>query len=163
MTADALEPFRAATAAGAQQDPLPLPYLREPGYSTYDIDLRVQLRTPDDAKDAAPFELTRSNYRNMYWTHRQQLAHHTVTGCAMNPGDLLGSGTISGEDPHSFGSMLELSWKGTKPIHVRDGVERKFLQDGDEVIMTGWCQGDGFRVGFGTCEGKILPAQPRND
>lgn len=159
VTPAALAPFRAPTSAGEQTDPQPLPYLREPGYSTYDIDLRVSLRASDVSADGV--ELTRSNYKNMYWTHRQQLAHHTVTGCKMQPGDLLGSGTISGEEPGSFGSMLELCWKGTKPIDVGGGVERKFLKDGDSVVMTGCCKGDGFLVGFGACEGTILPATPQ--
>ncbi|KFM61417.1 Fumarylacetoacetase, partial [Stegodyphus mimosarum] len=94
----------------------------------------------------------------MYWTMKQQLVHHTITGCNMNAGDLLASGTISGKAPDSYGSMLELSWKGTKPITLVDGQIRKFLQDGDEVTLTGYCQGDGYRVGFGTCTGKLLPA-----
>ncbi|MGH0162272.1 UNVERIFIED_CONTAM: hypothetical protein FKN15_042615 [Acipenser sinensis] len=94
----------------------------------------------------------------MYWTMKQQLAHHTVSGCNVRPGDLLASGTISGPDAESFGSMLELSWKGTKTIDLGDGQTRKFLQDGDEVIMTGYCQGKGYRVGFGQCRGKVLPA-----
>ena len=94
----------------------------------------------------------------MYWSMKQQLVHHTVTGCNMNVGVLLASGTISGKSPDSYGSMLELSWKGTKPITLLDGQIRKFLQDGDEVTLTGYCQGDGYRVGFGTCTGKLLPA-----
>jgi len=95
----------------------------------------------------------------MYWTVEQQLAHHSVTGCNMRSGDLLGSGTISGTTPDSYGSMLELAWKGTKPLSMPDGSQRKFIADGDTVIMTGFCQGEGYRVGFGECTGKILPAQ----
>lgn len=94
----------------------------------------------------------------MYWTMLQQLTHHSVNGCNLRPGDLLASGTISGSDPESFGSMLELSWKGTKAIDVEQGQTRTFLLDGDEVIITGHCQGDGYRVGFGQCAGKVLPA-----
>ncbi|XP_072133829.1 fumarylacetoacetase-like [Mobula birostris] len=89
---------------------------------------------------------------------KQQLAHHTINGCNIRPGDLLASGTISGHSPENFGSMLELSWKGTKAIDLGSGHNRKFLQDGDEVILTGFCQGNGYRVGFGECAGKVLPA-----
>ncbi|GBG29773.1 Fumarylacetoacetase [Hondaea fermentalgiana] len=159
VTTDALKPFTAKTSAGEQNDPEPLPYLREPGYSTYDIRLEVAIQAEDIGPE--PFRVCESNYRHMYWTHRQQLAHHTVTGCEMRPGDLLGSGTISGDEEGSFGSMLEICWKGTKPIQIKDGVERKFIKDDDTVIMTGWCEGEGYRVGFGECTGKILPAQPQ--
>jgi len=97
----------------------------------------------------------------MYWTVKQQLAQQTVTGCNVNPGDLLGSGTISGELPDSYGSMLELSWKGTKPLRLISGEERKFLQDGDTVVLRGYCTNEqGVRIGFGKCEGKLLPAVP---
>ncbi|XP_041031070.1 fumarylacetoacetase isoform X3 [Carcharodon carcharias] len=99
-----------------------------------------------------------SNFKHMYWTLKQQLAHHTVNGCNVRPGDLLASGTISGSTPESFGSMLELSWKGTKVIDLGNGQTRKFLQDGDEVTLTGYCQGNGYRIGFGECTGKVLPA-----
>ncbi|CAG2054572.1 unnamed protein product [Timema podura] len=94
----------------------------------------------------------------MYWTSKQQLAHHTITGCNLNPGDLMASGTISGPASDSFGSMLELSWRGTKPVPLADGSTRKFLQDGDEVVIKGYCEGDSYRVGFGSCSGKLLPA-----
>ena len=94
----------------------------------------------------------------MYWTMKQQLVHHTVTGCNMRPGDLLASGTISGPEPESFGSMLEISWRGSKPVAMEGGGERKFLQDGDNVIVTGVCRGEGFCVGFGSVEGVVLPA-----
>ena len=94
----------------------------------------------------------------MYWTMKQQLAHHTCNGCNVRPGDLMGSGTISGTDPSSFGSLLELCWKGTRDVDLGGGVTRKFLRDGDEVIMTGFCQGDGYRVGFGACTGTVLGA-----
>lgn len=157
VTTEALEPFRTATSTG-KQDPEPLPYLREPGYSSYDVDLRVSIRAEDIGSE--PFEVSHSNFKNMYWTHRQQLVHHTVTGCNMNPGDLIGSGTISGDEPGTYGSMLELCWKGTKPIKIKEGVERKFLRDGDTVVMSGVCHGPNYKVGFGTCEGKVLPAVP---
>lgn len=96
----------------------------------------------------------------MYWTPLQQLAHHTVTGCNIRPGDLMGSGTISGETADSFGSMLELSWKGTKEIELVDGQKRKFIQDGDEIIMRGFCQKGDVKIGFGDCAGVVLPATP---
>lgn len=103
--------------------------------------------------------VTTSNFRNMYWNMRQQLVHHAVTGCNLQPGDLLGSGTISGQTQDSFGSMLELSWQGSRDVQLGEsGQTRKFLQDGDSVEIRGFCQGDGYRVGFGTCDGKILPA-----
>uniref|UniRef100_A0A2K5D4R8 Fumarylacetoacetase n=1 Tax=Aotus nancymaae TaxID=37293 RepID=A0A2K5D4R8_AOTNA len=102
--------------------------------------------------------ICKSNLKYMYWTMLQQLTHHSVNGCNLRPGDLLASGTISGPEPESFGSMLELSWRGTKPIELGNGQTRKFLLDGDEVIITGHCQGDGYRVGFGQCAGKVLPA-----
>jgi len=106
-----------------------------------------------------PETISESNYKYMYWNLAQQLAHHTITGCNMNPGDMFASGTISGEKPGSYGSMLELGWKGTKPIKLSNGEERKFIQDGDDVIMTGYAQGDGYRVGFGNVSGEILPAK----
>lgn len=101
-----------------------------------------------------------SNYRHLYWTPLQQLAHHSVTGCNMKPGDVIASGTISGETPDSFGSMLELSWKGTKTIELGGGQTRKFLADGDEVIIRGYCEKNGVRIGFGECSGVVLPAIP---
>ncbi|XP_066557603.1 fumarylacetoacetase isoform X2 [Amia ocellicauda] len=104
--------------------------------------------------------ISKSNFKYMYWTMKQQLAHHSVNGCNLRPGDLLASGTISGPDPESFGSMLELSWRGTKTIDLGNGETRKFLEDGDEVYLTGYCQGSGYRVGFGVCKGKVLPALP---
>lgn len=103
----------------------------------------------------------RSNYRNLYWTALQQIAHHTVTGCNLKPGDLMASGTISGDASDSFGSMLELSWKGTKQVSLAGGETRKFLQDHDEVLIRGYCTGaDGLRIGFGSCAGVVLPATP---
>lgn len=103
--------------------------------------------------------VARSNFMNLYWTALQQIAHHTVTGCNVRPGDLMASGTISGETESSYGSMLELSWRGTKPIVLRGGEIRKFIQDGDEVIIRGYCEKTGGkRIGFGECRGKILPA-----
>ncbi|XP_033725969.1 fumarylacetoacetase-like [Pecten maximus] len=152
VSMDALKPF---TVPNMAQSPDPLPYLQHEEPYSYDINLEVKLKCEGLSQ---PHVLCRSNFKNMYWTMKQQLVHHTVTGCNTNPGDLLASGTISGKTPDSFGSMLELCWKGTKPIDLGGGLTRKFLQDSDEVIMSGWCENDGVRVGFGTCTGKVLPA-----
>ncbi|KAF7648435.1 hypothetical protein LDENG_00156980 [Lucifuga dentata] len=137
------------------QDPEPLPYLQHDDPYTFNINLLVSLRGQRMTEAAA---ICRSNFKYMYWTMKQQLAHHTVNGCNVRPGDLLASGTISGPDPESFGSMLELSWRGSKSIDLGGGESRTFLQDGDEVTITGYCEGDGYRVGFGACKGTILPA-----
>jgi len=95
----------------------------------------------------------------MYWSMKQQLVHHSITGCNMNPGDLLGSGTISGSTPDSLGSLLEITWGGKNPFVLQEtSEERRYLQDGDSVILSGYCQGNGYRIGFGECEGAILPA-----
>lgn len=161
VSLDALEPFRCSSSAGpVQHDPSPLPYITDPDYhkGAYDIKLSVAVK-PADEDDASV--ITRSNYRHMYWNMKQQLVHHAVTGCNMEPGDLLGSGTISGADETAFGSMLELCWKGAKEIPLVNspsGAVRKFLKDGDECIMDGFGQGDGFRVGFGIVRNKVLPA-----
>src|SRR5262249_1861894 len=152
VTLDALEPFR---ATGPRQDPTPLPYLQSSGPWAYDIHLEVLLQT---AAMDRPHRICASNAKHLYWNICQQLAHHTVNGCNLRPGDLLGSGTISGPTPDSFGSMLELAWKGTKPIALPNGEVRMFLQDGDRVTMTGWCQGPGYRIGFGEVTGLVLPA-----
>jgi len=172
VSLDALEPFRCATSAGQQDNPVPLPYLVDPNYSSYDISLEVGIKPkqPDGdgggvaAEDDAGGEVSivsRSNFRHLYWSIKQQLVHHTVTGCNMKPGDLLGSGTISGDSPEKFGSMLELSWKGSKEVPLTGGGVRKFLQDGDTVVMKGVCVGEGkARIGFGACVGTVLPAKP---
>ncbi|XP_051896318.1 fumarylacetoacetase isoform X2 [Pristis pectinata] len=152
ITMEALLPF---VVANPVQDPKPLPYLCSDDPYTFDINLFVSIKGEEMAEKAT---ICRSNFKNMYWTMKQQLAHHTVNGCNVRPGDLLASGTISGPSPESFGSMLELSWKGTKAIDLGSGHKRKFLQDGDEVILTGFCQGNGYRIGFGECAGKVLPA-----
>ena len=159
---EALEP--APTSAVAQTDPLPLAYLRDPLYHSFDIALTVTLQN---------ITISQSNVRNLYWNIPQQLVHHTVTGCVLRPGDLLGSGTISGIDSNSFGSLLELTWDGKKPIQLLENgndtsntpESRTFLQDGDTVTMCGVCQrktddGQVVRVGFGDCSGTILPAEP---
>lgn len=112
---------------------------------------------PDGAEHATT--ICRTNFKHMYWTMAQQLAHHTVAGCNTRVGDLMGSGTISGPTKDSFGSLLELTWNGKEPIALDGGGTRTFIEDGDELTLAGWCEGDGYRIGFGTCVGKILPAR----
>jgi fumarylacetoacetase len=153
VTREALEPFR---VHGPAQDPAPLPYLKQALANNYDLQLDVGLRTAD-MKEA--MRICRTNFKYMYWSSVQQLVHHASSGCAMNVGDLLGSGTISGPDKDSRGSLLEISWNGTEPIELPGGAKRTFLEDGDSLVMRGWCQGDGYRVGFGEVEGTILPAE----
>jgi fumarylacetoacetase len=152
VTMEALEPFR---CAGPEQDPAPLPYLAGSGDGAFDIALEVTLAP----EGRPPVLICESNFRYMYWSMAQQLAHHTVTGCPVHPGDLMGSGTISGPTENSYGSLLELTWRGTKPIRLPGGGERKFIQDGDRITITGFGRGDGFRVGFGEVSGTILPAK----
>jgi fumarylacetoacetase len=146
---EALEPFR---VPGPAQDPAPLPYLRPPGSGTFDIHLEVHLQ---GEKMAEPRCLCTSNFRYLYWSMAQQVAHHTSNGCNLQPGDLLASGTISGPTPNSYGSLLELSWRGSKPLELAPGETRTFLLDGDCVTLTGWCQGQGYRVGFGWASGVV--------
>lgn len=153
VTLDALEPFRTATPT---QEPQPLAYLRHEGDHAFDIELEVTLR-PEGAATAT--KISRTNFKLMYWSMAQQLAHHTVAGCNTRVGDLMGSGTISGPTPDSCGSLLESTWNGTRPIKLEDGGERAFIEDGDELTLAGWCQGDGYRVGFGQCAGRILAAR----
>ncbi|XP_037091463.1 fumarylacetoacetase-like [Pollicipes pollicipes] len=153
VTMEALAPF---VVDNYVQEPQPLPYLRHDDKYSFDIKLEVAIK-PEGAGGESV--VSRSNFRYMYWTMKQQLAHHAVTGCNMRPGDLLASGTISGPEPDSYGSMLELSWRGSKPLTLADGGSRKFLQDGDEVIMRGFCEREGVRVGFGECRGVVLPAR----
>ncbi len=154
VTAEALEPFR---VQGPVQDPAPLPYLAQAGAANYDIELEVSLR-PKGSKAAAT--ISRTNFARMYWSSAQQLAHHTACGCAMRVGDLLGSGTISGPAADSFGSLLELTWNGQNPLRLPDGAIRSFLEDGDVVSFTGRARRNGISIGFGVCEGEILPARP---
>jgi fumarylacetoacetase len=151
VTLEALEPFR---TAGPKQEPTPLPYLQSAGDWAFDVRLEVSLQ---GEKMDRPHVICRSNLKYLYWNVCQQLAHHAVNGCNLRPGDLLASGTISGPTPDSYGSLLELAWKGTRPLTFPNGERRTFLQDGDRVTMTGWCQGDGYRVGFGEVTGKVLP------
>ena len=151
VTLDALEPFR---VAGPPQEPQPLPYLTQPGPQAFAIELALSLRP----RGGDATTLCRTNFRYLYWSMAQQLAHHTVSGCNLQVGDLLGSGTISGSREDSRGSLLELAWNGQRPLALGGGATRAFLEDGDEVVITGWCQGDGYRVGFGEVRGEILPA-----
>jgi fumarylacetoacetase len=152
VTMEALEPFRRDNPA---QSPEPLSYLQQHSKNAYDIALEVALR-PQGA--AAPSTICRTNFKAMYWTMAQQLAHHTVSGCNVRVGDLMGSGTISGTTPDSYGSLLELTRNGAEPLKLADGSSRGFLEDGDEIVMTGFAEGNGFVVGFGEVSGKILPA-----
>lgn len=152
VTLDALEPFR---TNGEKQDPKVLPYLEFEGNKNIDINLEVQIAT-----DKMPAHtICNSNYKYMYWNMTQQLAHHTVNGCNINAGDMMASGTISGPDASQYGSMLELSWRGSKPLAMPDGSERKFINDHDTVIMKAHCEKDGVRVGFGEVSTKVLPAK----
>lgn len=151
VTLDALEPFR---TAGPKQDPQPLPYLQIDGEHSFDINLSVEIR----AENEAAATVCQSNFKYMYWNMAQQLAHHTVNGCNMGIGDLCGSGTISGPTPDSFGSMLELTWRGSKPLQLSDGSERKFINDGDTVTLRGWAERNGLRIGFGEASAKVLPS-----
>lgn len=151
VTLDALTPFK---VNGPEQDPKPLPYLQFEGNMNYDINLETIIQ-PENGNENV---VCRSNFKYMYWNMAQQLAHHTVNGCNINTGDMLASGTISGSTTDSYGSMLEIAWKGTKPIKLDDGTERKFIHDGDSVIMRGYCEKDGVRIGFGEVNSKVLPA-----
>ncbi|MGJ8545851.1 MAG: fumarylacetoacetase [Sulfitobacter sp.] len=152
VTRAALEPFRTSTPAREKEL---LPYLQEDKPGLYDIDLSVII----EPGGGAPETIARTNYKEMYYSAAQQLTHHASSGCAMNAGDLLGSGTISGPEKSQRGSMLELSWGGKEPITLQDGSTRSFIEDGDNMILTGHAQGDGYRVGFGSVSGRILPAK----
>jgi fumarylacetoacetase len=153
VTREALEPFR---LQGPEQNPTPLDYLRQKRPQNYNVELDVALRAAGVNEAAS---ISRTNFKYMYWSSVQQLMHHASCGCAMNVGDLLGSGTISGPEKNQRGSLLEISWNGTEPVELPGGTKRAFLEDGDSLILRGWCQGDGYRVGFGEVEGTILPAE----
>ncbi|WP_306013726.1 MULTISPECIES: fumarylacetoacetase [unclassified Allomuricauda] len=152
VTLEALEPFK---LAGPKQEPEVLPYLTYEGKKNYDIHLEVGI-TPEQGEETT---VCQSNFKHMYWNMAQQLAHHTVNGCNINIGDMMASGTISGKEKNSFGSMLELSWGGTQPIQLKDGSERKFIEDGDTVTMRGYAQNGDIRFGFGEVSAKVLPAK----
>ena len=152
VTLDALQPFRVESPI---QSPEVLAYLAGSGKDSYDINLQVAIATESNEET----EICQSNFKYMYWTMAQQLAHHTVNGCNVRVGDLMGSGTISGPTEGSYGSMLELAWKGTKPLTLADGSQRRFILDGDTVVMRGYCQNASIRIGFGEVKGKLLPAK----
>ncbi|MCP4883655.1 MAG: fumarylacetoacetase [Flavobacteriales bacterium] len=152
VTLDALEPFK---VAGPEQDPQPLPYLQDFGLTSYDIVIQTSIKPKKEDETI----ISNTNFKNLYWSISQQLAHQTVNGCNVRSGDLYGSGTISGKEKTSYGSMLELTWKGTEPIKMSDGSERKFIHDGDTVIMRGYCKNEQVRIGFGECIGKVKKAR----
>ena len=152
VTLEALEPFR---VDGPLQQPAVLPYLNSIGSRNYDINLEVAIQ-PKNCKETT---VSHSNFKYMYWNMNQQLAHHTVNGCNLNVGDLMASGTISGKDPNSYGSMLELSWAGSKPVELNEGGTRKFIQDNDTVIMRGYCEKGPIRIGFGSVSSTLLKAK----
>jgi fumarylacetoacetase len=152
VTIEALAPFR---TKGAEQDPKVLPYLEYQGEKNIDIILEVILTPPNGTENT----ISQSNYKYMYWTMEQQLAHHTVNGCNVRVGDMMASGTISGPEQTSFGSMLELSWGGKNPLTLNDGTERKFIQDGDTITMRAYAVHNDKRVGFGEVKSTILPAK----
>ena len=152
VTLDALQPYK---IPGPKQEPAVLPYLEYHGEKHYDIDLEVSIKIPSGEEKI----VSKSNFKNMYWNMNQQLAHHTVNGCDIRCGDLLASGTISGENKEAFGSMLEISWKGTKPVDMPDGSSRKFINDGDTVIMRGSANNQKIKIGFGEVSTLVLPAK----
>jgi fumarylacetoacetase len=151
VTLDALAPYQ---VDGPVQDPEVFDYLKYDGQKNYDIHLQVAIQ-PENAEETV---VCNSNFKYMYWNMSQQLAHHTINGCNVQCGDLMASGTISGPTPDSYGSMLEISWRGSKPVAMNDGSERKFIQDNDTVIMRGHCANGNVRIGFGEVTGKVLPA-----
>ena len=153
VTLDALQPYK---IDGPIQDPEVFDYLKYDGQKNYDIELDVFIQPVNEEET----RVSKSNFKYMYWNMSQQLAHHTINGCNVRAGDLMGSGTISGPTPDSYGSMLEISWKGTKPVTLKDGTERRFIQDNDTVIMRGHCNNGEVRIGFGEVTGKVLPADP---
>ncbi|MFS0646379.1 fumarylacetoacetase [Siminovitchia sp. 179-K 8D1 HS] len=153
---EALEPFR---VQGPIQEPEPLAYLKEDKPGSFDIELEVYLKGKNMQK---PERITRTNFQYLYWSMAQQIAHHTITGCNLNPGDLLASGTISGPEKETRGCLLELTWRGKDPVELENGEQRTWLEDGDELMMTGWCQGEGYRIGFGEVKGRILPVRTLN-
>ncbi|MCS6884000.1 MAG: fumarylacetoacetase [Acidobacteriota bacterium] len=163
VTLEALEPFRKRAYVRPEGDPEPLPYLScwsDIERGAIDITLEVYIQTEKMvAQGLEPFKLSTAGFGDMYWTIAQMLAHHTCNGCNLRPGDLIASGTVSGAERGSWGSLLELAWRGSRPIELPSGERRSFLEDGDEIIMRGYCVREGFRrIGFGDCRGRILPA-----
>jgi fumarylacetoacetase len=165
VTLDALEPYRVPAAPRPEGDPKPLPYLcseQDQGRGGFDINLEIWLATAKmRAAGQAPIRISRGNLRDLYWTLAQMVTHHTSNGCNLRPGDLLATGTVSGSTPDSVGSLLERTKRGAEPLVLPNGEQRKFLEDGDEVILKGWCEREGYpRIGFGECRGIIAPVQP---
>ncbi len=157
VTMEALEPFRREPEPRAEGDPAPMPHLQTPGRDGYAITLEVWLRT---ARMAQPVRLSRGNFATMYWTLAQMVTHHASNGCPLRAGDLIGSGTVSGPDKENRGCLLELTWRGAEPIELPSGETRRFLEDGDEVILRGWAEAPGVRrIGLGECRGAIAPAE----
>jgi fumarylacetoacetase len=154
VTLDALEPFRVPPPARPEGDPAPLPYLSSSSDRAFDITLEVWLGSD---KMREPMLISRGNFRDMYWTFAQLVAHHTSSGCNLQPGDLIASGTVSGTTKESRGCLLERTWRGTEPLELPNGETRRFLEDGDEVIFRGYCERDRLRIGFGECRGVVLP------
>jgi fumarylacetoacetase len=160
VTMEALEPFRCPPDPRPPGDPQPLPHLRTEADGAYSITLEVWLRS---ARMAGPMRVSRSHFASLYWTLSQMVAHHASNGCPLRPGDLIGSGTVSGPTKENRGCLLELTRRGTEPLELPTGEVRKFLEDGDEVSLRGWCAAPGFRrIGLGECRGKILPAAPES-
>jgi fumarylacetoacetase len=157
ITMEALEPFRREPDPRAEGDPQPLPHLRTPGNDAFSITLEVWLRT---ARMNEPVRLSHGNFASMYWTLAQMVTHHASNGCPLRPGDLIGSGTVSGPMKENRGCLLELAWRGTEPIELPTGETRRFLEDGDEVILRGWAEAPGVRrIGLGECRGVVTPAE----
>ena len=152
VTQEALEPFR---VHGPKQQPKPLAYLTQSHAGNYDVELQVDIQTQSSSVSQT---ISQTNFKAMYWSSAQQLAHHSSSGCAMQTGDLLGSGTISGSTKESLGSLLELTWNGQNPLLLANGEERQFVEDGDTLTLRGHCQGQGYRIGFGSAVGRILSA-----
>ncbi|WP_394234769.1 fumarylacetoacetase [Niallia oryzisoli] len=157
VSLEALEPFR---QTGPAQDPEPLPYLQQTENGAFNINLEVYLKPENDQEET---QITKTNFNYMYWSVAQQVAHHTITGCNIRPGDMHASGTISGSERSERGSMLELTWRGTEPLVLKNGEQRTWIEDGDELIIRGYCQGDGYRIGFGEVKGTVLPALSEAD
>ena len=163
VTMEALAPFRVPAFERDADDPQPLDYLNGEAnkkFGGFDIKLEVYIQTPKMREEnIEPFMLSRSNMKDLYWTIGQMLTHHASNGCNLQTGDLMATGTVSGKEKDERGCLLELTWRGKEPINLPNGEERRFLEDGDEIIMKGFCEREGFRrIGFGTCRGRILPA-----
>jgi fumarylacetoacetase len=162
VTMDALEPYRVAPLLRAGDDPAPMAHLRQSVNGAFDVTIEVSISSQKMRDERIePLRLSRGNLRDLYWTIAQLVAHHTSNGCNLRPGDLLATGTISGPDKESRGSLLERAWRGTEPIDLPTGEQRRFLEDGDEVVMRAWCAREGApRIGFGQCRGAVLDARP---